>query len=342
MKHLSYIACLFWLASLVATTASETFEFPPFEDGDCAPPDTTKVGDTTIPQLRYLMANGTLQKQRRAATRLIEAQDEKSLLRVIYALKEGNAEAEVLLAGEANLGVVPLLMEEVAHGSLEKYRSTLEGDIALRGRVRLVATEVCASAIERAEELPAETRSWMGKIASGGWTVDYGELRDKSRLVLEWWLLNAEAIQAGKWDEARLIPDSPLVSDTAHRESDEDGPRPTVPPERANPAGPSWKVSEPFEVWAKRVTNPATRDLSFVDLVWDHGWVEQPPRDLRVNLRPVMNPSFTREPPPVTTTSINSQHTPDASSFAWWKLIVVLIPIFAIVAQYFWKRRQNE
>ncbi|OYV04253.1 MAG: hypothetical protein CFE26_17900, partial [Verrucomicrobiales bacterium VVV1] len=105
------------------------------------------------------MMRGDFPDQLEAATELIKSGDEKAILRVVYALKQGEPAAERLLWNNISLMMVPFLMEDVAHGSLDDYYvGILETPF---GRVRLAATEIVARALAENPNFTDETQRWL-------------------------------------------------------------------------------------------------------------------------------------------------------------------------------------
>lgn len=257
-----------------------TFQFPPFSRADLDPSVVNYSPGLTIPQLRAVLTSGLLGDQGQAALALIKAGDQKTLLRLVYAFKQGNPFVENLLFTEENLLLVPLLLEGVAHGSLDRYGDDVpRSDTVLRGQVRVVATKACIRTLAFAEELPDETRKWFQSVRSF-------DMPEASRLIVTWWLLNQEALDAGKWQEARTLPALPSIPKVTKemllgpKYLGPPIPQPPPRPRRENPWGPTWEVNESFEAWSARIVDPKKRDLRFADLTWNRGYEVHPLRNL--------------------------------------------------------------
>jgi hypothetical protein len=109
--------CCFAAFSLPAVEA-ERLTFPSFGKGDLAGALLPFSPSLSVPELRTIMAKGKVSDQDRAARILIAANDQAAILRLVYALKQGNPVAEQVLIRNPSVNVVPFLIEEVAHGSL--------------------------------------------------------------------------------------------------------------------------------------------------------------------------------------------------------------------------------
>jgi hypothetical protein len=289
------ITCLF-LCGLAFAEGATPYEFPTFDPTDLIfenseaknkSESNVPLVKTDIPyfekslnELRAIMTYGKNSERYQAAVTLIQAGDQKTILRVIYSLKQGNPKAEHLLNESPSRQIIPYLMEEVAHGSMEDYSENWMNIIT--GRVRLTATEIVADTLGQIEDFPEETKRWLDYVRFGDATVRSDNLSEKSKFLVEWWIVNEKAFLAEKWDQIIPVPNAgsytipkPVVLQDAALD---------VLPEFKPPQ--PWKfkpleVSESFEEWSARIVHPERRDLSWVELTLVDGeWIPHPPKRL--------------------------------------------------------------
>ncbi len=273
----TFLACLL-LSSVAVAHAEEIyarFIFPPFANEDVKIPthtlsdypDYEEMQSITVEEWRSIMTTGNSSVQEMAAKELLKRGDQQTILRLIYSLKQGNVFAIGALSA-STLVVIPYLMEDVAQGSLAYYGSYDFGDaFTSSGRVREAAVERVGSILFSATEFTGETRDCLRAICRER-SDKIQALSEKSRYLLQWWLLNKDAFEAGKWDQTRPLPYEISYPDP---KSDR-----TIPPDegwdpkKQPPFGsPLWTLPEPFEAWAARIVDPERRNLDFVALSWD-------------------------------------------------------------------------
>ncbi len=230
--------------------------------------------------LRAIMTWGDVSDQHEAAKLLIKKNDLKTILRLIYSLKQGNPRAEVILRGSNSLFMVPYLLEDVAHGSLQYYGDKYpRSDTGIVGTVRTVATEVVSEVLANSSEFTGATRDCLRSIYTGR---GYHALPDESRYLIQWWLLNESALNAEEWDKVKPLPQEIIYIQPEMGEAPAPSAAPPPDPIRNTPKfGPSWELSESFEAWSKRIVQPKLRNLDFVELTWHHGGlIEHPAKSL--------------------------------------------------------------
>ncbi len=244
--------------------------------------ENTKVDHATVPQLRSLLVSSDWNVRHEAGQALIHAGDMPSILRLVYALKQGYSEAERILLDHASIQVVPYLLEDVAHGSLQH---SPDYSLDAFGQVRLAATEIMARALERTAGLPEETKRWLGGLA-GGLPLFY--VPEKSQVLLEWWVHNQVAISAGKFNDAVWLPvERKIVPKVFQAWRKFDQARPPPPPPRAPKPlppvpDPPLQVEESFEVWSARIVRQELRDLTYASVDYETGKSVFPVRSTKV------------------------------------------------------------
>jgi hypothetical protein len=283
MKRLLAWLLLTSSAVTLAEDKISRFHFPPFALEEIRIPrnyltDNISHEDAqamTVEELRGIMATGDFSVQAMAAKELLVREDQMTILRLIYSLKQGNVLAIEALSA-STLAVIPYLMEEVAQGSLDYYGSYSFGDGGTRdGWVRQAAVKLVVSILFRAPEFTGETGECLKAIGRGD-TGRVQGLSDVARNLVQWWLLNEKAFVAGKWDETLPLPQQiiygdPLTDTVLRRDWGWD-------PGKQPPFGsPAWELPEPFEVWAERIVDPKRRNLDFVALSWDGAKVIEHP-----------------------------------------------------------------
>ena len=147
------------------------------------------IAEATVPQLRAIAERGGFLRQEEAVKELISRADDATVARLVYALRRGNALAESILLDTASLPMVNYLLEDVAHGSMERYYSSGEPAI---GQVRVAATAIVTEALARTPGLPADTVEWFESLRRTGsrHTVFVPE---QSKAVIDWWTHNISA-----------------------------------------------------------------------------------------------------------------------------------------------------
>lgn len=274
------LLALFLLCSSALPLVGEgvlRFVFPPFGQEKIElltrpltyPSDFEELNALSVETLRGFMTAGGISDQLLAATELMKRGDQETILRVVYSLKQGNAAAEELLRGTDSLDVIPYLMEDVAHGSLEYY-GAFHPTFSV-GRVRVVATECVAAILAESPVFSGENRECLRAITSGN-ESEIQTLTQQSRYLVQWWLLNERAFEAGKWEDIR-----PLLHEITYIHPRDDTPLPSRddnvylldPALRPPIGGPELSVAESFEAWSARIVDPKRRNLDFVALSWD-------------------------------------------------------------------------
>ena len=213
--------------------------------------------------LRISLVTSQPLEQQQAAEELIKANDEQSILRIIYAARQGSTFAAEILRSNANMRIIPYLMEDVAHGSMQRVELNDSGF----GNVRHAATQIVMRALLAEPGFPAATRAWFQYLASRP-SMLY--LPESSRFIRDWWVHNQETIAKGSLDKALWLPDVQTYSNNPWKESKVIPPQ--TPPPPPPPPPPSlvklpFQLSETFEEWADRVIDPGQRDFFFVPLV---------------------------------------------------------------------------
>jgi hypothetical protein len=293
-----------------------------------------ELKSSSVEVLRGFLATGEISIQSLATKELLERGDQQTNLRLIYSLKQGNV-AAIEMLGASTLSVIPYLMEDVAQGSLAYYGSYNFGDAGTSGgRVRLAAVERVASILFTAEEFTGDTRACLRAIGRGNLNGVRG-LSEESGYLVQWWLLNKDAFEAGKWSETKPLAMKIIYSDPKNDISfpaDE-----SWDPEKQPPYGsPAWELPESFEAWSARIVDPKRRNLDFVALSWDgKKVVEHPARSLDLRTRPGSPPDresrktpAPRNPP--------APDLADRRGLIWGIVAAVLLLVFSIIR---WMRR---
>ncbi len=290
------LACLL-LGSFTLTIAEGKvmgFIFPPFAKEDITIPthtlsdypDYDEMRAISVEEWRGIMATGNSSLQEMAAKELVVRGDQKTILRLVYSLKQGNVAAKEILSSSNSLAAIPYLIEDVANGSLAYYGPYFFGDAMTgEGRVRQAVVTCVASALFSATEFTGETRECLRAIGRGNEKQIQG-LSDESRFLVQWWLLNDEAFEAGKWNETRPLPQEITYLDPrkdTYFPRDEQWDKEKQPPF----GSPAWDLAESFEAWAERIVDPKRRNLDFVALSWDGTKViEHPAKSLDPKAKP--------------------------------------------------------
>lgn len=336
-------ACLFLIFCAV-THAEEKgyrFVFPPFANEDIKAfagplpehPTFEQIKAISVEEWRGLMSTGNSLVQGIAASELLERGDQKTILRLVYSLKQGNVVAEsfLTLSSSKSLAAIPYLMEDVGHGSLEYYGTFFAGDAGFgEGRVRVAAVKLVASTLANAPEFTGETKDCLMAINSGreSWIQT---LSDESRYLIEWWLLNETAFETGKWSEIRPLPTHITYPDLKNDTSLH------LTPQTQALLGPTWELSEPFEAWAARIIDPKRRNLDFVALSWNgKKVVEHPAKSLDPETKLEDRPS---RKTPTPRTSPDSESGDRRKGISWIMVATVLTFALSIL---WWLRRKSS
>lgn len=261
-----YLSLLFILAITIAE-ASVYLPVVPFREDEIAQTNaSSSLQQASLSELRWLVQNSD-EMQLRAAEVLIEKGDSSTITRLVYAMRQGNAAAEQILYANASAQMVPFLLEDVAHGSLESY-SGMGGDVAPIGRVRVAATAIVTEALSRIEGLPPETTTWLRTLKREG-NARYQYVPEQSKIIIDWWQHNGFAILSGRNADAAWLPENrELIRSTflAWENSRRMLPPPLppdLPPEVVQPISATpIKLSEPFDAWVDRVSSAATINLT--------------------------------------------------------------------------------
>ena len=353
--HMKRFLAFLLLSSSALTLAGEEGSrliFPPFAKEDMAPlerplseyllapPDLPplpgSVSDEqaiiSTQQLRGIMAAGGFTDYRMATRELLERGDQKTILRLVYSMKQGNVAAEMMLGEFPSLPAIPYLMEDVAHGSIEYYGTFFAGDVGFgEGRVRVAAVRRVASILANAPEFTGETGACLRAISSGRESL-VQTLSDESRYLIQWWLLNQSAFEAGKWAETQPLPQEISYLDSKkdisfHRE-----------PETQAFFGPTWELSESFEAWSERIVDPKRRNLDFVALSWDGTKViEHPAKSLDPNTRPGSPQDRESRKTPAPRSPPVPENDGEKKGISWVIAATIMILILSIIR---WVRRK--
>ena len=233
--------------------------------------EITKAGHATVPQLRSLLGASDWGARHEAGQALIQSGDVPSILRLVYALKQGYSEAERILLDHATIQVVPYLLEEVAHGSLQR---SPDYSLDACGRVRGAATEIMLRALEGTADLPEDTKGWLRGLSGG---LPFFYVPEKSQALLEWWVHNQVALSAGKLHEAVWLPRERKIVPKVFQDwrkmnqAKPPPPPPPAPPPLPPVSDPPLQVEESFEVWSARIVRPELRDLTYASVDFETG-----------------------------------------------------------------------
>ncbi|MEY3898739.1 MAG: hypothetical protein RLZZ214_4261 [Verrucomicrobiota bacterium] len=350
--HMKVLLALLLLSSYVVTLAAEDdpcLIFPPFAKTDVAKldhpiprsPSYEELQSISVEELRGIMVNGDAFDQRTVTKELLERGDRLTVLRLVYSLKQGNVGAIQMLRA-STLAAIPYLMEDVAQGSLAYYGSYDFGDaFTSSGNVREAAVECVTTILLRAPEITGETKDYLLSIGRGR-SDQIQTLSDKSKYLLQWWLLNEGAFEAGKWEDLRPLSQEIIYPDPSKdpyflRDKSWD-------PKKQPPFGsPMWELPESFEAWAERIVDPQRRNLDFVALSWDGTKVvEHPPK----SLDPRTGKGSPQERDPRRTPAPSDLSEQDSSKVggswkgtSWAALAAALILVFSLVQ---WVRHKSN
>jgi hypothetical protein len=338
--HLIFLF-LFFAGALSAAELDSRLVFPPFAKEDVANSDRSLSAETTheelisipLEELRGIMSSRNLAEQYQAASELLQRGDQKTILRIVYSLKQGNVGAGEILRINNKLAMIPFLMEDVAHGSLEFYGAYLAEDVVIGDNsVREAATRRVAEILANAPEFTGETRAYLRAISSGTESWVQG-LSSQSRYLVEWWLLNEVAFGSARWEDTRPLPQEITFTNL---KDDHVIPRGELRLRAQRPPmyAPEWNLTESFESWSERIVDPTRRNLDFVDLSWDgNNVVEQPsrsldPKALRPQDRKLLKISAPRNPP------LSESANEKKNMFR----IIVFVVLMSVISLVWWKR----
>jgi len=258
--RVSPIQCVLNLVLFPWVLSASELIIPPFDEVDLAyPPSGAVLDDLDLPQLRLVSGSDDYVERNRAFSALLQADDQKTIQRLVFALRQGNEVSEHLLLENARLSMVPYLLEDVARGSIKHYSSGF--------RVREAATEIMMKALAITPGFPDETRQWFKSIS-----VYYAlfAVPERSKFLIDWWIHNEQTVMAGKLSEATWLPKERELKTKIFDEWDEFS-RTKTPPPPPPPPVPSnepydplpIKIAEPFKDWVRRVSHPEGRDLTW-------------------------------------------------------------------------------
>jgi hypothetical protein len=283
---------------LVLSCAAATYRFPPFgeadilfgkEELDKRMKDEPSLYKKSVLELRSIMTFGDYGEQQEAAKVLMQAGDQETMLRIVYSLKQGNLFGVISLGLDSSPEVIPYLMEDVAHGSIEDLGD--KWPYSAYDHVRFAATEIVATLLNRIDEFPESTKEWLQYVKSGNGSNDVHDLSQKSKFLVEWWILNEKAFLEQKWNEVVPVPNAGSYAPrpVLKQLPEDDG---WIPPPMDEPKAPGkfkhLEVSESFEDWSARIVHPERRDLRWVKLTFENDkWVEHPP----IRLDPLAPPA---------------------------------------------------
>ncbi len=278
MNYLSVI----WLLSL-SLVASASVEMPIEPYPATLLESTNKslaVAGASLPQLRLIVERFEHSEQRAAAEALIARGDEATIARLVFAFRRGNALAEGILLSSASVSVVPYLLEDVAHGSLDHYCG---GGHPAIGRVRVTASAIVVAALSRTQNLPAETAEWLDDLRRY-YAGRYDHVPELSKTLLDWWSHNGEAMLGNRPNEAAWLPLErkldPMIFESWRRVNDAKPPPPppAAPPLPREPLSAlPLLIAESFENWASRVVEAKQRDVTWASVDFETG------RSVRLN-----------------------------------------------------------
>lgn len=252
----------------------------PFPAHMLAPiPENLVVDHATPPQLRAMLTVVSFANSRNAARALVRAGDDATIQRLVYALKQGNGPAAEILYEGASLQVVPYLLEDVAHGSMAHFTAS---SLSSFDRVRVSAAEIMAETLSKIPGLPAESTAWLKDVAR----CDGRSLMlvpEKSKVLLDWWDHNGEAVLAGRASEAMWLPVERTITPRTYEawwkkhRAKPPPPPPSPPPiPRDPPSELPVQVDEPFESWASRIVDPKRRDVTWATVDYENGTSVKP------------------------------------------------------------------
>lgn len=241
--------------------ASEILWVAPFDEVDVAVPLNGSGADLSVRQLRYMLMHGEINEQLAAGEVLVQAGDEKSIARLVYAARQGSPESAEILMKNTSLIVVPMLLEDIAHGDVSSISAGGSDWSYGLGSVRSLAIQIVIKTLSKQSALPPQTLDWLKYL---GDVANEPHMLGKAKLLLDWWIHNESALQSGKLNEAVWLPAVRTLdgeSENPYASELRAPPPPPTPP-------PAWQarqntLEETFDVWITRVSDPSNRDLSF-------------------------------------------------------------------------------
>lgn len=282
------------------------------------------LAEATVPQLRAIARDGEFSRQIEALKALVAKGDDATVARLVYALRQGNAAAEDTLMQYASLPMVNYLLEDVAHGSMERYYG--DGN-PLIGQVRVAATAIVTKALANTPELPADTVEWFQYLARTGYPR-LAYVPEQSQAVIDWWSHNASAMQSGNLDKATWQPTDKELIPAQFNSCEKSRIMMPLPPPPAlpliRPTQPSlpFSLAETFPQWVARVSNSSNLDLRVAKVDFDGRLKERVPKELR-NSSPMTDQRV------VSSTLNANQATGDksSSSLLIWSIEVFLFTV---------------
>ena len=227
------------------------------------------IADATVPQLRTIAERGAFSPQSEAIKELIARADVATVARLVHALRRGNSLAEHILLDTASLPVVIYLLEDVAHGSMERYDPIGGPGI---GQVRVAATAIVTKALAGTPGLPTATVAWFESLRRTGSVCPIIFVPEQSKAVIDWWTHNSSAMQTGKPEKATWLPDDKLLIPNAYtaweksRSAIPPPPPPSPPPVPPPHSSLPFSIAEPFGQWVERVAKLGNLDLKFAEV----------------------------------------------------------------------------
>lgn len=328
-----------FLFELVLSCMATAYSFPPFNAADLSlrPQEIEErlreepsLYGKSLPELRSIMTYGNTGEQQNAAEVLVEAGDKKTILRLIYTLKQGNIFGVVTLGWRSPRQLIPYLMEDVAHGSMENLSEWWP--MMSYNTVRFAATEIVAGILSEIEEFPEPTREWLNYVSFGNHNKDINDLSQKSKFLVEWWLLNEKAFLEERWNEVVPLPHAGNYPPPPKPKFLPEGPIPEFHPKAFAPLN----VHESFEDWSARIVHPERRDLRWVKLTFENDkWVEHPPIRLDPLAPPTAPSRDVRRPAP---TIASVQH----EALSQWPVWIASLGLVAGLLFWFFRLRKTR
>jgi hypothetical protein len=163
MKFTIVLSLLFLCVADVPL-ASEVLTIPPFEKADVHMAADRSSAEPSVQNLRAILEDGDLNDQLAAGAALVKIGDEKSIARLVYAVRQGSPDAAEILLNHPSINVVPLLVEDIAHGDMSPIVEG-SGDWSHgHGSVRNMAFKIVARTLAGQTALPERTRAWFNEL----------------------------------------------------------------------------------------------------------------------------------------------------------------------------------
>lgn len=253
------------LISCVAsvTLASQILIISPFDKADVDVVAGKSNAQSSVQHLRATLVAGELNDQLAAGAALVRLGDDKSIARLVYAARQGNPVAWEILLDNPSLKSVPMLLEDIAHGGDISSIVGGGGDcVTVSGSVRGLALQAALGALSSQTSLPKQTLDWFHYLRNQSLeSQSFG----KSKLLLEWWDHNQSAVRSGRLDQAVWLPEVRTLPDASENPSASEMVLPPPPPPPPPPAK-QKQLAETFDVWVRRIANPANLDLTFAPM----------------------------------------------------------------------------